>query len=396
MKKKVFIALKMAGVAGQAKLAGVFRYLNERYGESSPWDVRLVRTRGELTEDVLKTAISDGADGFIVSIPDTEDAVGPLAETPVPTIVMDIHSAALEMRSGNIAFIRNSAEAIGSEAAHFLLGQGVARSYAFLHPDPVTDWSKARFDVFRRLLDDAGFWCEELFEPSEAAKLKRPAAVFCANDDRAFELVKQLAEKRIRVPHGVAVLGVDNDALICENAHPRLTSVQPDFEEEGRLAAETLDAMMQGHEPTKRTLLVGVKGIVQRESASEQSHSGRLVQKAVAYIDKHALKGIDVRDVVKHLKCSRRLADLRFREYQGRSILEAITERRLDEVKRRLRETKENIEVISVACGYSNPNYLKNLFKKRFAMSMRAFRRAASSSSVGLLHRKSRFGKIVA
>ncbi|MBO7683769.1 MAG: substrate-binding domain-containing protein, partial [Kiritimatiellae bacterium] len=39
----------------------------------------------------------------------------------------------------------------------------------------------------------------------------------------------------------MAVLGVDNDALICENARPRLSSVQPDFEEEGRLAAETLD-----------------------------------------------------------------------------------------------------------------------------------------------------------
>ena len=75
-KKKVFIALKMAGIAGQDKLAGVFRYLNERYGERSPWDMRIVRTRAELTADVLRAAISDGTDGFIVSIPDTEDAVG--------------------------------------------------------------------------------------------------------------------------------------------------------------------------------------------------------------------------------------------------------------------------------------------------------------------------------
>ena len=135
--------------------------------------------------------------------------------------------------------------------------------------------------------------------------------------------------------------------------------------------------MMQGRNSPKRTLLVGVKKIVQRESTAEQSHSGRLVQKAVAYIDRHALEGIGVRDVVKHLKCSRRLADLRFRELQGRSILDAITERRLDEVKRLLAGTRDKMDVIASACGYRNPTYLKNLFKKQFGMSMRDFRASA-------------------
>ena len=380
-KKKVLVALKMAGIAGQEKLAGIFHYLNERYGERSPWDVRLVRTRVELTADVLRAAISDGTDGFIVSIPDTEDAVGPLAETSIPTIVMDIHAGALEERNENIAFIRNSAEDIGRKAAHFLLGQGVAHSYAFLHSDPMMDWSRARFAAFRNALNDAGLWCEEMFEPAAAAQLKRPAAVFCANDDRAFDLIKHLAAKRIKVPHDVSVLGVDNDALICENARPRISSVQPNFEEEGRLAAETLDAMMQERETPKRTLLVGVKKIVQRESTAEESHAGRLVQKAVAYINGHALEGIGVRDVVKHLKCSRRLADLRFRELQGRSILDAITERRLDEVKRLLAGTQDKMDTIASACGYKNPTYLKNLFKKHCKMSMSDFRASARGTA---------------
>lgn len=374
-KRKVFVALKMAGIAGQSKLAGVFRYLKDKYGESSPWDVRLVRTRVELTDEAVRQAIADGTDGFIVSIPDTEDSVVPLARVSAPTIVMDIHSIPLENRTENIAFIRNSANVIGGEAAQFLIGQGIARSYGFLHSDPVMDWSRARFDAFRQMLNDKGIWCEEFFSPGDVSRLKRPAAVLAANDDRAFELLKILAAKRISVPRGVAVLGVDNDELICENSHPRLSSVQPDFEEEGRLAAETLDRMMHGKKPDSRTVLVGVKRIVQRESTTEQSHSGRLVQKAVAYIDRHALDGIGVGDVVRHLKCSRRLADLRFREFQGRTILDAITERRLDEVKRRLAGTREKMDVIAAECGYSNPIYLKNLFKKKFGMSMSEWRR---------------------
>lgn len=373
-KRKVFVALKMAGIAGQSKLAGVFRYLKEKYGDEPPWEIRLVRTKSELTQDVVKQAATDGADGFIVSIPDSEDLVLPLAHLSRPTIIMDIHSAALAKRQRNIAFIRNSGRDIGSEAAHFLLGQGIARSYAFLHSDPIMDWSQARFEAFKQTLNDKGFWCEELFSATDVSKLKRPAAVLTANDDRAFELLKVLAAKRIAVPRGVAVLGVDNDELICENAHPRLSSVQPDFEEEGRLAAETLDVLMHGKKLAERTLLVGAKGIVQRESTAELSHAGQLVQKAVAYINRHALDGIVVNDVVRHLKCSRRLADLRFRELQGRTILDAITERRLDEVKHRLARTRDKIDAIASACGYRNPTYLKNLFKKRFGMSMSEWR----------------------
>jgi LacI family transcriptional regulator len=292
---------------------------------------------------------------------------------------MDIHSQAMEKREKNIVFIRNSAQDIGREAANFFMGQGVAHSYAFLHSCPVTDWSKNRFLAFKRTLNDAGFWCEELFEPSAASKLKRPAAVFAAHDDRAFELIKHLSAKRIRVPSGVAVLGVDNDALICENAGTRISSVQPDFEKEGFLAAETLDTMMAGGAAPGRTVLVGVKEIVRRESTSEQSNAGRLVQKAIAYIDRHVLEGIGVADVVRHLKCSRRLADLRFRELHGRSILDTITERRLDEVKRRLAGTKEKIDSIALACGYANPNYLKNLFRKKFGMSMRDYRNSTKT-----------------
>lgn len=375
--KNVFIALKMAGVAGQSKLVGVFRYLKETYGENSPWEIRLVRTRVELASDVVKQAIANGTDGFIVSIPDTEDAVFPLTEISAPTIAMDIRSPELEARQSNIVFIRNSSEEIGREAALFLLGQGVARSYAFLHSEPVMDWSEARFEAFKRMLNDNGIWCEELFSPADAARLKRPAAILAANDDRAYELLKALAARHVAVPRGVAVLGVDNDELFCENTHPRLSSVQPDFEEEGWLAAKTLDDMMQGRAFAERTLLVGVKRIVQRESTTEQSHAGRLVQKAVAYIDRHALEGIGVNDVVKHLKCSRRLADLRFRELQGRTILNAITERRLDEVKSRLAGTKEKMDAIASACGFKSPIYLKNLFKKHFGMSMSKFRASA-------------------
>ena len=82
-------------------------------------------------------------------------------------------------------------------------------------------------------------------------------------------------------------------------------------------------------------------------------------------------------DVVARLHVSRSLADLRFREVTGTSILEAILARRLGEVTRLLRDTDMRISEIAARCGYRDANYLKNLFRKRTGMSMREWRRKA-------------------
>ena len=176
MKKKVFIALKMAGVAGQNKLAGIFRYLSERYPDDSPWDVSLVRTRAELTRELVEKAVSGGTDGFIVSIPESEESVVPLADVSTPTIVMDIRSSHLERRKKNLVTIRNSGEKIGCAAAQYFMGQGVARSYAFLHSEGMLDWDLARFKSYRKALKDNGIWCDELFDPSETGRRSRTTA----------------------------------------------------------------------------------------------------------------------------------------------------------------------------------------------------------------------------
>ena len=376
MRKKVFIALRMAGIAGQEKLSGIFRFL----GDKHDWDIRLVRTAGEFTVAAVKEALRSKYDGFIVSIPGTEETAAVLATTDIPTIVMDIYSRRLAARKRNIVFIRNSSEEIGRTAANHLLAIGTCRSYAFVHNPSVMQWSIDRCRAFRETLRDNGFWCHELRTSDGLQKLERPVGIFAANDDRGYDVIEFCHAHRMRVPEDAAVLGINNDTLICENCHPRLSSIQPDFEQEGYLAAETLTKMMRpraasSHIPHPSSLFVGIRSVIRRESTAELSTSGKLVQKAVAYIRRHALEGIGVSDVVTHLKVSRRLADLRFRELQHTSIGGEITRIRLAEVQRLLRTTREPIDSIAAKCGYANPNYLKNLFRKRFSMSMREFRK---------------------
>ena len=117
-----------------------------------------------------------------------------------------------------------------------------------------------------------------------------------------------------------------------------------------------------------------VRQVAVRESTPRVSNAGRLVQRAVAYIQANATKGIGVRDVVAHLKCSRRLADLRFRELQGTSILEAIRKVQMDEVCRLLRTTNLSSSAIAEQTGFASAKYLAERFKFAFRCQMGAYR----------------------
>jgi len=379
MRKKVFVALRMSAIAGQEKLSGIFRYLGERHS----WEISLVRAASEFTPERVRAALGERFDGFIVSIPNTEPSAVCLAHSSIPTIVMDIHDPALEARRSNILFIRNSAEKIGTAAALELLGTGTCRSYAFVHNPLVAEWSSQRLRAFREALRDHGFWCHELASPNGLEKIERPVGVLAANDDCGFDVLEYCHAHHIKVPRDMLVLGINNDTLICEHCRPALSSIQPDYEQEGFLAAQELDRMMSAKKRSvpPRTVFVGIRQIVRRASTAPYSPSGILVQKAVAYIDANALHDITVEAVVHHLKCSRRLADLRFRQLQGETMGERITRIRLDEAKRLLRDTREPISNIAARCGYTTSAHLMTLFRRKTGLTMGTYRKQFSTGS---------------
>lgn len=385
--RRVVVALRMAGIAGQDKLNGVFEYLSAGHR----WQLVIYRTRHEFTAETVRRELERGTDGFIVGIPGTDDALAVLAAADVPTVVMNVVGGGIERRKNGIAFVKSDSAAVGREAAQTLLRQGVYRSYAYAGYRADEDWSRYRGTAFRDTLAAAGFvgrmfdithYKDKVEDKATLIKwlgeLPKPCGILAACDDRAFELVDVCREAGIKVPAEVGVLGVNNDPILCENAEPKLSSVQPDFIAEGRVAAELLETMMSGGgiPARKRVSLVGIRAVVHRESTVAQSEAGRLVQKVLAYIEREAVKGIGVEDVARRFKVSRSLLEMRFGELQGESVYEAMLRIRLDEVKRRLRQTRDPISEITAACGWKNPAPPKTLFKKRFGVSMREYRKS--------------------
>ena len=103
--RRVVVALRMAGIAGQDKLNGIFDYLSA----GRRWQLIILRTRQEFTAETVRQELARGADGFIVGIPETDDALSVLATENVPTVIMNVSGGGIEKRTGNIAFIRSDA-----------------------------------------------------------------------------------------------------------------------------------------------------------------------------------------------------------------------------------------------------------------------------------------------
>ena len=379
--RKVMVAFRMAGEAGRGKLSGLYRYISEH----EPWNLRIIESADELTPEIVSDALKDGYDGFIISLPNADDDISALAKTNVPTVVMDIHNHPLCERTKNIAFIRNDSKAIAEAAFDHFFEQGRFLSYAYVPAKENERWSLVRGTAFAHAAERHGAVCNpysgDIDLPSFLKALTPPAAVFAATDIRANEVLQAAKIARLPVPRRIAVIGVDDNRLICENAQPQLSSIRPDFEEEGYRAAQELERMMNRaarrlpplSEPI--VIRVGIRGITVRESTAMETSAGRLVVRALKYIDDNATKGISVDDVVRHMKVSRRLIYLRFAEQHGTSIRAAIEKRRLNEVKHLLQTTKLPTEAIAARCGYANPNVLRNLFKRTFSVSMREYRR---------------------
>jgi len=179
----------------------------------------------------------------------------------------------------------------------------------------------------------------------------------------------------LNVPGDVAILGVDNEEIICENTSPTLSSIQPDFEMAGYQAAQLLEQFMR-HNPRKpQTILYGVKQIVPRESCRPAWAVDRRLLRGLEFIRLNAGESIGVMDVARQMNVSRRMAELLFRRHLDHSIHEEIQQTRLVRLKTSLIETDFPIGMISGQCGYQTEMHAKRVFKQYAGITMTQFRK---------------------
>ena len=208
------------------------------------------------------------------------------------------------------------------------------------------------------------------------ASLKRPCAVFAANDTTAESVLSAAAMERLKSPDDVAVAGVDNYEPICEHTSPHLTSVEPDFRRGGRLAATMLLdlAANKGKWRGSRMQTFGPLRVVRRASTRVLAVPDKAAAAALDLIRREACNGLSSARVAALFPCSRRQADSRFRRATGRSILEEIHSVQLERAKQLIRDTSIQLKALSDFCGFTNPNSLRKFFLRETGMTMSEWR----------------------
>lgn len=363
------VALDKSVISRTRKLAGVFRAASE----TGAIDLRVMDDGRDLSPAEVDRQIAAGVRAFIVGATGVDAAVARIHVHRKPLAVIYQQYAT----GPRTTFVSTDDEAIADAALKAFLNAGKWNAFAYLGSTAATRWSTDRGERFARSLRRLGWRLHGLPHGKLAAalaKLPHPTAVFAANDSYARDVVEACRTANLRVPSDVAVIGVDNDEFLCESCRPPLTSVEPDFEREGYEAAMAIVRMMKEPHLSREPVACGIRRLVRRESLPERTTPAVLVERALRFIRLNALSGIGIPDVCRHLRVSRSLLDLRFRQHSDVSALEAITAVRMKALERELAVSDDPIAVICERCGFGSENHPKKLFRKRYGMSMRDWR----------------------
>ena len=209
----------------------------------------------------------------------------------------------------------------------------------------------------------------------ELLRLPKPLAVFCYNDCVAADIIAACDQNGLRVPDDVAVLGVDNDTMLCESFHTPLSSVRHDLAGMAFEAAALLDRLMNGGSPPRKLKRVQPTGIAARRSTDIIAVDDRHVAAALRFIwDHYAQNALSVTDVAAGTGIHRRVLEKAFRRELGRGINQELVRTRLKAVTQRLETTDESITDIASQTGYSRPNHLFRTFREHFGVSPSQYR----------------------
>jgi LacI family transcriptional regulator len=207
--------------------------------------------------------------------------------------------------------------------------------------------------------------------------LRYPLGIFCYNDCVAADIVDACVEADIQIPDRVAVLGVDNDPVICDCVQVPLSSVRHDLESMAYEAAALLDRLINGESPPKMPLRIAPKGVATRRSTEVLAVEDPRVGDALRYIQENFFGGnLSVDEVVAHCGIPRRSLERAFRQELQRTVLHEILRMRISHAQKLLETTSFSVTDIATQSGFVSLNHFFRVFHGRTGVTPRAFRLA--------------------
>ncbi len=381
-KRKVLV---VASTAHAAHLRGIARYARE-----NDW---------HLVTDAIFTGVFPlgwRGDGILALVANQPEIVAQVCQSGLPCVTIPRTDG-----PARLPCVEEDHLQIGQEAAdHFL--ERAYRSFAWA---PLTDdeANRERLVGFQARLAEHGYRCQ-LLPPAHARlgagsqnswsdyqcglvarmrQLPRPTAIFAFNDCVAANLVDVCRDNGFCVPEEFAILGVDNDPLICDSAAVPLSSIEPNHEEMAYRAAGILGGLMDGEPPGGAVISVPPRGVVMRVSTNASAVADPRVARALAYIaENYPNPMLGVPDVAGAVGLSRRHLERSVRDVTGRTVREHIIMARMYEASRLLTtHARAKCSDIAALVGLGGGRNFFRTFRRFFGRSPKAHREWAAGTA---------------
>lgn len=283
-------------------------------------------------------------------------------------------------------WVKSDDAAIARLGAQHFLERGY-RQFAFCG-DPRFSWSNRRGEHFGLLVRGEGHRCHEYAPRKSApageaeieaiaawlADLPKPVAVFACYDNRGQQVLEACRRRGLAVPEEVAVLGVDNDEVLCGLSPPPMSSITLNPRRTGWEAAALLSLMIKGEKVPLSAHLIPPVGVATRQSTDILAVADPKIAQALRYIREHACERIGVNELLRHCPMARRALETRFRKLLGRTPHQEILRVQLNRVKELLTGTELPLWEIAERTGFE-PEYLSTVFRQNAGVAPSEYRK---------------------
>jgi LacI family transcriptional regulator len=376
--RKVALLIETSNRYGRDLLYGVRDWMQEH----ERWAIRFTE---QARRAPLPSWLRDWHGDGIIARVDSPEIAAALKRTRLPVIDVSAERFASEFPRVSIDNDRVAQLAFEHLASKGFVNFAYCGDARFL-------WSRQRGAAFKRCAAAAGRRCH-IFESRATAKrppgsdaenraiaawlraLPTPVAVFACYDARAQQVLEACQLLELHVPEDVAVLGVDNDEVLCDLCTPPLSSVLPNARRTGYEAAAMLARMLRGERGIgAATRYVEPVRVVERPSTDVVSVDDAKVAAALRYIRQHACEGANVGDVLRAVPMSRTLLEQKFKTLLGQSPHRHIVQQKIERAKHLLVESELSIGVIAELAGFESASYLSVAFRRETGESPYAYR----------------------
>ncbi len=374
---KVILLIDCASEFDRKLMRGIMKYSKG----NGPWlFYRMpsnINSGNDREEQVIKWAKKWKADAIIGRWNETKASL--LAELDIPVVLQNNRS-----RSNIYSNLTGDYEGTGKMAAEYFRKKFFI-NYAYYGVKDII-WSEERYFGFKsEVLKEKSNFFEYKEDPNNEEDrdkimtwlktLPQKTALFCCDDAHALFITETCRMMGIDIPDDIAVLGVDDDDLLCDISDPPISSIQLEVEEGGYQACRLLHQRLLSKSEKPFNISIKPMGIKERLSTSVFNISDSHALNIIKYISDNYMNDISIADILANATLSRRSIEMKFKNATGQTIYQYLISMRIEHLAYLLITTDRSPSELAYEVGFRDLNNIFRTFKKYKGCTVSEYRR---------------------